>query len=238
MSTPTLRDVAEAAGVHAATASRALNPETRRLVNSDTARRVIKAAEALGYQPNPIARSLKTSKSGTIGLVLPDTRSWRLEPHAGTSPAVAALLRWRKAERTATTYGWAWLDRHVGPDGRLRGEWRAADGAGGRMTASAGLHNLPAELRPAVLAQACVGYLSLRARGRARRPGGVLAVADLDLPNATPRLWVIDLNKPQVLHHSLVAHGRGSGQPRARRFSDVSGSACSSLGTVSTCPAA
>ncbi|QWZ07132.1 LacI family transcriptional regulator [Nocardioides panacis] len=72
MSTPTLRDVAEAAGVHAATASRALNPETRRLVNSDTARRVIKAAEALGYQPNPIARSLKTSKSGTIGLVLPD----------------------------------------------------------------------------------------------------------------------------------------------------------------------
>ena len=72
MSTPTLRDVAQVAGVHAATASRALNPETRRLVNSETARRVIKAAEALGYQPNPIARSLKTSKSGTIGLVLPD----------------------------------------------------------------------------------------------------------------------------------------------------------------------
>ena len=88
-----------------------------------------------------------------IGLVLPDTRSWRLEPHAATSPAVAALLTWRKAERTATTYGWGWLDRHVGPDGRLRGEWRAADGASGRMTASAGLHNLPAELRPAVRAR-------------------------------------------------------------------------------------
>ena len=87
-----------------------------------------------------------------VGFDLPDTRSWRLEPHAATSPAVAALLRWRKAERTATTYGWGWLDRHVGPDGRLRGEWRAADGASGRMTASAGLHNLPAELRPAVRA--------------------------------------------------------------------------------------
>jgi LacI family transcriptional regulator len=70
--TPTLRDVAEAAGVHAATASRALNPETRRLVNADTARRVLRAAEALGFQPNPIARGLKTSKSGTVGLVLPD----------------------------------------------------------------------------------------------------------------------------------------------------------------------
>src|SRR3954468_889188 len=72
MQTPTLRDVAEAAGVHAGTASRALNPETRSLVNVETARRVLRAAESLGYQPNPIARSLKTSKSGTVGLVLPD----------------------------------------------------------------------------------------------------------------------------------------------------------------------
>jgi len=72
VSTPTLRDVAEAAGVHAATASRALNPATRGLVNADTARRVIKFAESLGYRPNPIARGLKTSRSGTVGLVIPD----------------------------------------------------------------------------------------------------------------------------------------------------------------------
>jgi len=70
--TPTLRDVAAAAGVHAATASRALNPKTRRLVNADTARRILRVAESLGYQPNPIARSLKTAKSSTIGLVIPD----------------------------------------------------------------------------------------------------------------------------------------------------------------------
>ncbi len=70
--TPTLRDVAEMAGVHAATASRALNPETRRLVNVETARRVLRAAQSLGYQPNPIARSLKTSKSMTVGVVIPD----------------------------------------------------------------------------------------------------------------------------------------------------------------------
>jgi len=70
--TPTLRDVADAAGVHAATASRALNPATRGLVNADTARRVIKVAETLGYRPNPMARGLKTAKSGTVGLVIPD----------------------------------------------------------------------------------------------------------------------------------------------------------------------
>lgn len=70
--TPTLRDVAELAGVHAATASRALNPRTRRLVNVDTARKVLRAAESLGYQPNPIARSLKTARSSTVGVVIPD----------------------------------------------------------------------------------------------------------------------------------------------------------------------
>ncbi len=72
MPTPTLRNVADAAGVHPATASRALNPATRGLVNADTARRVIKVAESLGYRPNPIARGLKTAKSGTVGLVIPD----------------------------------------------------------------------------------------------------------------------------------------------------------------------
>jgi LacI family transcriptional regulator len=69
---PTLRDVAQLAGVHPATASRALNPQTRSLVNEETASRVIRIAEELGYRPNPIARSLKTARSGTVGLVIPD----------------------------------------------------------------------------------------------------------------------------------------------------------------------
>ncbi|MDN5851323.1 MAG: LacI family transcriptional regulator [Actinomycetia bacterium] len=72
MQTPTLRDVADAAGVHTATASRALNPQTRGLVNAETAKRVLRIAESLGYQPNTIARSLKTAKSRTIGVVVPD----------------------------------------------------------------------------------------------------------------------------------------------------------------------
>jgi len=74
---------------------------------------------------------------------------------------VAALLAWRKAERVATTYGWAWLDRQGGPDGRLRGAWSAADAAAGRMTAQAGLHNLPATFRPVVRAEP--GHVLLRA---------------------------------------------------------------------------
>lgn len=68
----TLRDVAMAAGVHPATASRALNPGTRLLVSEETARRVSEAAERLGYRPNPVARSLRTRRSHTIGVLLPD----------------------------------------------------------------------------------------------------------------------------------------------------------------------
>jgi LacI family transcriptional regulator len=68
----TLRDVAVRAGVHPATASRALNPETRILVSEDTAQRVLDAAEALGYSPNPVARSLRTRRSHTVGVLIPD----------------------------------------------------------------------------------------------------------------------------------------------------------------------
>jgi LacI family transcriptional regulator len=68
----TLRDVATAAGVHPATASRALNRGTRLLVSEETARRVSEAAERLGYRPNPVARSLRTRRSHTIGVLIPD----------------------------------------------------------------------------------------------------------------------------------------------------------------------
>ena len=68
----TLRDVARVAKVHPGTVSRALNEETRALVNPDTAERVIRAAAELGYRPNRIARGLKTSRSHTIGVLIPD----------------------------------------------------------------------------------------------------------------------------------------------------------------------
>jgi LacI family transcriptional regulator len=68
----TLRDVAAAARVHPATASRALNPETRILVSEETARRVTAAAAKLGYRPNPVARSLRTRRSHTVGVLIPD----------------------------------------------------------------------------------------------------------------------------------------------------------------------
>ena len=67
--------MAEGAGVHPATASRALNPETRHLVSQGTVERVGQIAASLGYRVNPVARSLKTARSATIGLIVPDLQN-------------------------------------------------------------------------------------------------------------------------------------------------------------------
>jgi LacI family transcriptional regulator len=68
----TLKDVAALARVHPATASRALNDETRLLVRRETAERVLAAARTLGYMPNAVARSLRTRRSHTVGVLIPD----------------------------------------------------------------------------------------------------------------------------------------------------------------------
>jgi DNA polymerase I len=96
-----------------------------------------------------------------VGVDVPNTRKWVLEPYRTVNPVVDALLDWRRDERIATTYGYRWLDAHVGPDDRLRGRWTACDGAAGRMTAENGLHNLPTVLRPGVAAHD--GHVFVRA---------------------------------------------------------------------------
>ena len=114
-------------------------------------------ARCCGTRPLGVTADLRSPAQvrallGRIGVDVPDTRAWRLRELRDAHPLVAALLEWRKAERIATTYGYAWLDEALGADGRLRGAWTGSDGAAGRMTASAGLHNMPAAMRPAVVA--------------------------------------------------------------------------------------
>lgn len=69
---PRLKDVAEAAGVHISTASRALNERTAMLLNPQTLERIRETADGLGYRVNGMARALKTRRSMTIGMVVPD----------------------------------------------------------------------------------------------------------------------------------------------------------------------
>jgi DNA polymerase-1 len=128
--------------------------------------RAARDARVLRHAPDGTVVDLRSpaqvrSLLAAAGIDVPDTRAWRLEEFRNRSPLVAALLDWRKAERITTTYGYAWLDAYLGPDGRLRGTWTGCDGAAGRMTASSGLHNMPAVLRQAVLAED--GHLFVRA---------------------------------------------------------------------------
>lgn len=69
---PRLKDVAQAAGVHISTASRALNERTAALLNPQTLERVRETADGLGYRVNGMARALKTRRSLSIGMVVPD----------------------------------------------------------------------------------------------------------------------------------------------------------------------
>lgn len=67
---PTLSEIAEAAGVHPSTASRALSGRAES-VRPETAKRIKEIAVTLGYHPNPAAFSLRTGRSRTIGVIVP-----------------------------------------------------------------------------------------------------------------------------------------------------------------------
>jgi DNA-binding LacI/PurR family transcriptional regulator len=67
---PTIKHVADAAGVSTATVSRVLSGLAG--VSADVGDRVRAAVRTLGYQPNRVARSLRVRTTRTIGVVIPD----------------------------------------------------------------------------------------------------------------------------------------------------------------------
>lgn len=96
--TPTIHDVARAAGVSISTVSRALSRPDR--VNGDTRQVVLRAADELGYQPSPQARSLLSGRSCTVMLVLPDV----------TNPFFFGLIRGVQRQAAAGGYSQAVVD--------------------------------------------------------------------------------------------------------------------------------
>ncbi len=67
-----IKDVAKLAGVSIASVSYVLNNTPNKSIKEQTIARILEAAKELNYTPNKIARSLKTQKSYTIGLIMAD----------------------------------------------------------------------------------------------------------------------------------------------------------------------
>jgi hypothetical protein len=88
-------------------------------------------------------------------------------------------------------------------------------------------------------ANAQVLSLALQARACAaaslgQAPAPRLAVIDYSLPSTKPRLWVFDLATNKLLFREVVAHGQGTGENMAHKFSNKDGSHQTSLGLFRT----
>ena len=79
----TLKDVAIKVGVHSSTVSRVLNPATKSMVTEAIANRILSVVADMGYRPNTFAQSLKTNRSYTIGVMVPDL----------TNPSFALIIK-------------------------------------------------------------------------------------------------------------------------------------------------
>jgi hypothetical protein len=76
---------------------------------------------------------------------------------------------------------------------------------------------------------ALIGYYNLKGNGVIKKRG-VISIIDYRKSANDERFYVIDLINKKVLYHTLVAHGRHSGELYARHFSNEPGSLKSSLG--------
>lgn len=93
--TPTIYDVAAACGVAASTVSRAFARPGR--VNAETAARIRRVAEEMGYRTTPIARPMPAQRSSLLGVLVSDL----------TNPFFFGVLR--GAERAAVHAGYTVL---------------------------------------------------------------------------------------------------------------------------------
>jgi len=114
---PTLKDVAQAAGVSVTTVSVVLNDRRDGIrVPDATRRRVQQAAEDLGYRPNIVARSLRTQETRTIGFISDEVT---------TTPFAVGMLA--AAQDEAARHGYLLFVVNLGPNAPLALQERAID---------------------------------------------------------------------------------------------------------------
>ncbi|GAB3292968.1 hypothetical protein GCM10027348_12490 [Hymenobacter tenuis] len=81
-----------------------------------------------------------------------------------------------------------------------------------------------------VYRKALLGFYSLQQRGRVNSQTQTLTIIDFSRSSTQKRLWVLNVASGRLLHHTLVAHGKNTGNEFATSFSNREGSEMSSLG--------
>jgi len=76
----TLKDIARATGVHVSTVSRALDPKLSSSLTRDVVDRIRNAAKDMGYRPNRLASGLRTKRTMSVGVMLPDITNAMFPP--------------------------------------------------------------------------------------------------------------------------------------------------------------
>lgn len=78
--------------------------------------------------------------------------------------------------------------------------------------------------------KAATGFYNLRNDGKAAADKSVLSIVDFDRNSTEKRLWIIDLDKKELILNTWVAHGEFSGADKASLFSNTVQSLKSSIG--------
>jgi hypothetical protein len=81
-----------------------------------------------------------------------------------------------------------------------------------------------------VFEKAMTGFINLKNRNFLNNNKEILTVVDYTKPSTEKRMWIIDLANNSILLNTYVAHGQGSGDNIATKFSNVAESHQSSVG--------
>jgi LacI family transcriptional regulator len=205
-SRPTQMDVAVAAGVSQATVSMVLNKTETPSVPQSTRVRILKLAAELGYQPNRLARSLRTSRTMTLACVIPDI----------TNPFYPGLVR--GLQRMAAPAGYDVLIYDT--DGTAEGERRAiewllqgrADGVVGTF-----FHLRVPDLAPLSRHGIPVVRLGSQNKSRGELPIDSIYIDNLGAAAAMTRLLITKGHRRIV----MIRGAHGPGERRAQGYAGV-----------------
>ena len=81
-----------------------------------------------------------------------------------------------------------------------------------------------------VFEKAVTGFYNLKITGKVSNAKSIISIADMEQLSSVKRLWIVDLDKKELLLNTWVAHGQRSGGDKATLFSNTNDSFQSSLG--------